>query len=158
VAWRAPSLVLVLACAVFGLAGCGNSPAKHPQAQSTTTTTSIPTPAITTPTIIIKGQSYKVPTEGGSEPIDNFTDSGQQIVLTSKGFLPYHLLVASNVPVTWTNLTPKTVTLNFGHSEIRPEVLKTGASYTYPGTGLLSFIVTSSTGYHGAVTIGAFTP
>jgi hypothetical protein len=157
VVWRTASRFGVLACAVFGLAGCASSPDKHPVAQSTTTT-SVPTPAITTPTIIIKGRSYNVPTEGGTRPIDSITDSGQQIVLTSKGFLPYHLLVASNVAVTWTNLSPRAVTLDFGHSGLRPVVLKTGASYTYPGTGLLSFIVTSSTGFHGAVTIGAFTP
>jgi hypothetical protein len=139
-----------------GLASCGNSAPPH-VAAPTTTTSSLPAPEITTPTTIIDGHSYVVPTEGDSRPIDSYTDSGQQIVLSPKGFLPFHLLVVSNVPVTWTNLTSTTVTLAFGHSGLSPKVLKPGAAYTYPGTGLLSFIVTSSTGYHMSVSIGAFT-
>lgn len=152
-------IIAIAAVAVLlglGLASCGSTSPPH-VAAPTTTTSSLPAPEITTQTTVINGRSYVVPTEGDSKPIDSYTDSGQQIVLSPKGFLPFHLLVASNASVTWTNLTSKTVRLQFGHSGLSPQVLKPGAAYTYPGTGLLSFIVTSSTGYHMSVSIGAFT-
>jgi hypothetical protein len=163
--WR-PVAVAVVAAAGLVLAACGGAPSADkdpakstttthstaPPADSTTTTTA---PPITTPTVIIGGKSVAVPTDDGT-PITPLQDSGQNVVLTTKGFLP-RVLYSATAAVVYTNLTPRTVTISFPHSSVSPPAtIAPGGSFSYtPRADQYEY--TSSTGDTGYVVVGAFT-
>jgi hypothetical protein len=135
---------------------CSNSPS--PAAAPTTTTSSTPTPEVTTPTVTIDGHTYQVPMSDG-HPIDAAVDNSGQIILTDQGFLPYRQLVNLNQPVTWTNLSSRPVTISFLHMPgSTSHTLPVGGSFTYSSPTLQNFEYVSSSGHHGIVSIGAFTP
>ncbi len=135
---------------------CSNSPS--PAAAPTTTTSSLPTPEITTPTVTIDGHTYGVPNDGG-RPIDSAVDTSGEIVLTDKGFLPQREIVDLNQPITWTNLSSHSVTISFSHMPgTTPHTLGVGGTFTYSSPTLQNFEYLSSSGFHGTVSIGAFTP
>src|ERR1700722_9899972 len=138
------------------LAACGSSPAEKssspPKVVSTTTTTGA---EVTTPTMTINGHTLQVPTEGGTQPIHQVTDTGQQIILTATGALPQQLFSAVSTPVTWTNLTNRTVTVTVtggGHS---PQSIPPGGPYTWT-PNVLDFGYVVSNGDKGGVNVGAF--
>src|SRR5580704_3365096 len=127
-AWfRIASLPLAGTLGALALASCGSSPAQKsaspPEAVRTTTTTGA---EITTPTVTINGHTFQVPTESGSQPIHQIDDSGQQIILTSNGVLPQQLFSAVSTPVTWTNLTGKTLTLTLADTGQTPKQILPG--------------------------------
>ena len=103
------------------------------------------------PTVTISGHSYPVPTESGTTPIDPATASGQQIILTPKGFLPYMLFASLNEPITWTNLTPHPVRIRFEYSSVSSHLIPPGGTFTYFSRTIYTFVYRSSTGYHGTV-------
>jgi hypothetical protein len=149
---------LLVACATtfsVGLTACGGSPS---QSASTTTTRETTTTAqvIASSTVTLNGKTYPVPTESPGDPIKPFSDTGQQMVLTSSGFLPSQLYAATAQPVVVTNLTPKTVTITMTGTGAPPHTLAPGASFSYTPT-VLAYGYGSSTGKHSVVNVGAFT-
>ncbi|MFZ0248502.1 MAG: hypothetical protein WAL61_01055 [Acidimicrobiales bacterium] len=138
------------------LASCGSSPAQKssspPKVVRTTTTTGA---EITTPTVTINGHTYQVPTESGSQPIHQIDDSGQQIILTSNGVLPQQLFSTVSTPVTWTNLTDKTLTLTLVDTGLPPKQILPGGSFTWT-PNVLDFGYTVSDGDKGGVNVGSF--
>ena len=146
--------------AALVLTACGGAPSaekdppkKAPTSPSTTTTTA---PPITAPTVVIGGKSVTVPTDEGT-PITPLQDSGQNVVLTTKGFLPRVLYSSRSTKVVYTNLTPRTVTIQFPHSPASPPTaIPPGGSYAYTPRSM-QYQYTSSTGDAGYVVVGAFT-
>jgi hypothetical protein len=140
-------------------AACSSAPTASPPTSTAIaggpTTTSTPPPPLRGPTVTIGGEQFPVPTENGI-PISALVGSGDQIVLTAKGFLPYQLFADLNAKIVWTNLTPKTVRITFEHSSVRSPWLKPGQTFSYSSSTLYSFVYRSTTGYHGTVAIGAF--
>jgi hypothetical protein len=104
---------------------------------------------------MINGHSFQVPTESGSQPIHQIDDSGQQIIVTSTGALPQQLFSAVSTPVTWTNLTDKTVTLTLAVAGQPPKQVPPGGSYTWT-PNILDFGYQVSNGDKGGVNVGAF--
>ena len=155
---RHRNALLVLVLLMLGLlaAACSSSPSSGPTAappKSTTTTAQV----ISSPTVTIGGQTVKVPTEDGTDPIKPFGDTGQQVILSSTGVLPRSLYAALNVPVTWTNLTAHPVTLKLNHVPgVSPQVIQPGSSYSWNPVNQLSFTYTSSAGGTGFVYSGVF--
>jgi uncharacterized membrane protein len=126
----------------------------NPTTTSGTTTTTAP--QVTSPTMVLGGKTVTVPTDDGS-PITPLQDSGQNAVLTTKGFLPRVLYASRTTPVVYTNLTPRPVTITFPHSPASPPALiPPGGSYDYTPRSL-QFQYTSSTGFTAYVVVGAFT-
>lgn len=153
-----PLVPVLLAVSAAGLAACAGSPqAAPPIATTGSSTTSVPTPPITSATVSIGGHRYAVPTEDGVHPIDSEVDSGSQIILTDKGFLPYRLLVQLGQHVTWTNLSSHPVRIRFLHMSVLSGLIPVGGTFGYSSNTLVTFEYTSSSGYHGVVSIGAFT-
>ena len=133
-----------------GCSGAGSS-------QGTATTTTVLTPALETPTTTIHGHTYPVPTEPGLPDINPSVATGNQIVLTDKGFLPYRLLSNLNEKITWTNLSSHPVTITFLHMPgSRPKHLPVGGTFTFTSATLANFEYVSSTGFHGLAAIGDF--
>jgi len=153
---------LVLA-ALIGLslmaAACGGSSSATPPSTkppAPTTTTSTTAPAITTPTVTINGTTYSVPTESPGMPINPLQDTGQQVVLTSGGFLPRTLYSAMEKPVVFTNLTAKPITLTLTDIPgVAPVVIAPGGSWSWVPNAL-QFAYRASTGDWGLVEVGAF--
>ena len=104
----------------------------------------------------INGHTYPVPTEDGVHAIDPSLASGGEIVLTDKGFLPYHLLANLNEKITWTNLSSHPVRITLLHLPVKSGLIPVGGTFTYSSPTLVSFIYVSSSGYHGVVGIGLF--
>jgi hypothetical protein len=156
-AWfRIASLPLAGTLGAVALASCGSSPAQKSsspaRAVRTTTTTGA---EITTPTVTINGHTFQVPTESGSQPIHQIDDSGQQIVLTSHGVLPQQLFSNVSTPVTWTNLTDKTLTLTLVDTGQPPKQILPGSSFAWT-PNVLDFGYTVSNGDKGGVNVGSF--
>lgn len=146
----------LVAVALAAVVGTGCSGAGGSQGQTATTTTVL-TPAIETPTTTIHGHTYTVPTEPGVPVINPAVATGNQIVLTDKGFVPYRLFANLNEKVTWTNLSSHPVTITFLHVPgARPKRLAVGGTFTYSSATLANFVYVSSSGYRGLVAIGDF--
>jgi hypothetical protein len=160
---RSPHSIRLLAplglVVLLTLASCSSSPAKSTNsAGKSTTTTSLLTPAIVARQVTIDGQRYAVPSEDGVHAIDPSVATGGQIIITNKGFLPYHLLVQLKQVVTWTNLSSHPVRVTFLHMPIKSNLIPIGGTFTYSSPTLIDFEYVSSSGYHGVVSIGSFTP
>jgi hypothetical protein len=144
-------LIATLAVAVSACGGGG--PAKSAAAPVATTTSTAP--EVTTPTVIVNGKSVNVPTEEGTKPIFSRIDTGQQVVYTSKGFLPAYLFAATGQPITFTNLTDDPVTVSFLGTGAKSAAIAPGESYSLT-TNVLQFQYHASNGDHGKAQIGAF--
>ena len=141
--------------ASFALAACTSAPAAKSTTPTVPRTTSTTAPEVTTPTVTINGQTFQVPTETGSRPIRQVNDSGQHIILTSKGALPQQLFSSVSTPVVWTNLTDETLTLRLAHLGLPPQEIAPGASYSWT-PNVLDFGYSASNGARGGVNVGAF--
>ena len=97
-----------------------------------------------------------MPTEEGTHAIAPSLASGGQIVLTDKGFLPYHLFASLNQTITWTNLSSHPVRITFLHLPTKSGLIPVGGTFTYSSPTLVNFQYVSSSGYHGVVGIGDF--
>ncbi len=144
----------VVTAAALALAGCSSG---SNQAAPSTTTTSVITPAIISKTITINGHTYPVPSEDGIHAIDPSVDTGGQIILTNKGFLPYRLFVQLKQKITWTNLSSHPVRITFLHQPVKSGLIPVGGTFSWSSATLINFAYVSSSGYHGIVAIGAFT-
>lgn len=151
---RATLWAAALALTALTLSGCSNSPAKR--ADPPTTTTSVPTPALITRTVTINGHTYPVPSEDGVHSIDPYEATGGQIVLTNKGFLPYHLIVQLSQKITWTNLSSHPERITLLHLPHESHLVPVGGTFTYSSPTLINFVYQSSSRYRGAVSIGEF--
>ena len=151
------TLFLAIVLAPLIAAGCSSSPSS-PSAQAPTTvrsTTSTTAQVIAGATVTIDGKSYNVPSEGGGIPIKPYSDTGQQIIYTSSGFLPRTLYSSLHTPVVWTNLSNKPLVLTLEHVGVAPVTIAVGATYSWT-PNVLAFGYASSTGDFGYVNVGAF--
>ena len=150
------ALIVVLLVTPLIAAACSSSPgspsSSSPTVRSTTSTTA---QVIGSSTITIGGKSYDVPSEGGGIPIKPYSDTGQQIIYTSSGFLPRTLYASLHTPIVWTNLSPKPLVLTLVDVGVAPVTLATGATYSWT-PNVLDFGYKSSTGDAGIVNVGAF--
>jgi len=144
---------LIAALAVAASACGGGGPAKSAAAPAATTTSTAP--QVTTPTVMVDGRSVNVPTEEGSRPIFSRIDTGQQVIYTSKGFLPAYLFAATAQPITFTNLTDHSVAISFLGTGAKPATIAPGGSYSLT-TDVLQFEYHAPNGDHGKAQIGAF--
>jgi len=154
-----PILAALVALSLLA-AACTSSPSSSSPTTSsstkTTTTVSVPPPVISSQTTIINGITVTVPRETASRPIDPSNDTGGQVIISDKGLLPFHLFVALHQPITWTNLTPKPVSITFLHFAVASGPIQPGKSFTWtPPTGI-SIRYTSSNGFVGTFDVGAF--
>jgi hypothetical protein len=118
-------------------------------------TTSTTAQVIAGATVTISGKSYNVPSEGGGIPIKPYSDTGQQIIYTSSGFLPRTLYSSLHTPVVWTNLSTKPVVLTLEHVGVAPVTIAVGATYSWT-PNVLAFGYQSSNRDFGYVNVGAF--
>jgi hypothetical protein len=97
-----------------------------------------------------------VPRENPANPIDPPTDTGQQFVITELGMLPAHLFAKIGVPIVWTNLTSKPVTVTFIGDPVTSGPIPVGGtwSYTFPDSYSVAF--KTSNEYLGHLDVGAF--
>jgi hypothetical protein len=149
---------LLTAVAILGgplaLAGC-SSPTAAP-----TTTTAIPVKyakPIAATTVTIGGQTITVPRENPATPISPYTATGNQVIITAAGVLPYHLFTGLGTKVTWTNLSNKTMTI----TSIAPGLLdsgpiKPGQTFSWSSATGISVRYLTNNGYVGRVDVGAF--
>jgi hypothetical protein len=146
--------VAVLVGGPLVIAGCSNPTAAPP------TTTAIPVkyakPIIDT-TTVIAGQTITVPRENPATPISPYTATGNQVIITSTGVLPYHLFTGLGTKVTWTNLSTKTMSI---HS-IAPGLLdsgpiKPGQTFSWSSPSGISVRYLTNNGFVGRVDVGAF--
>lgn len=149
-------LVAAFAASTVTFAACSSSPSKSAATATTThDVTTTTAQVIASATVTLNGKTYPVPVEQPGAPIKPYSDTGQQVVLTSSGFLPYQLYASPGEAVVVTNLTPKTVTINTVSTEAPPHVLAPGASFSFKPT-VLAYGYASSTGKHSVVNVGAF--
>jgi hypothetical protein len=144
---------LTAALAVAASACGGSGPAKSAAAPVASTTSTAP--QVTTPTVTINGKSVNVPTEDGTKPIFSRIDTGQQVIYTTKGFLPAYLFAATGQPIIFTNLTAKPLTISFLGTTSKPVTIARGGSYSFL-TDVLQFQYHAANGDHGKAQIGAF--
>jgi hypothetical protein len=145
-------------CAGVLIAGCSGGTGPAPTSSTTSsTTTSTPAQAITTPTVIINGQSVTVPTNVPGKPITPNLETGGQVIISSTGMLPYKIFVRVGQTVTFTNLTDKPVSVKskfqnyFSSGPIAP-----GGTFSYSSPTGISILYKTSTGFEGRLIIGAF--
>jgi hypothetical protein len=156
---RPIAVLASLVLAALTIAACGTS-----QSASSTTVRTLPftdvqgtAPPITTPTVILNGKSYPVPNEGTAEKwITSQEDTGQQVIYTSKGFLPAWLFASLNTPIIFTNLSPHPVTIFFPYVPLSRHTLAPGASFSYT-PNQLSFQYRATNGDWGKAQVGVFT-
>jgi hypothetical protein len=156
---RHRNILFVLVLPLLGLlaAACSSSPAsRSASSPPSSTTTSTTAQVISSSTVTIGGQTVNVPTEGGTNPIKPYGDTGQQIILSSTGVLPRSLYASLNQPVTWTNLTAHPVTLTLKVPGVPPKVIPPGSSFSWNPVNQLSFTYLSSAGGTGFVYSGVF--
>jgi len=144
----------------FSLAACG-APSAPPTTTSSTTTTTMakvtPASPITSPSVVINGTSYDVPTEANGSLPSPGTATGTQIVIRPDGVLPMQLIAPEGATITWTNLTAKPVQITFGGSGKAPSpMIETGGTFTFTDTGQYSVGYTTSNGYRGQASVGQF--
>jgi hypothetical protein len=152
-------ILLLLALLVVPMiaAACSGSPSSPPSGASPTvqSTTSTTAQVISSPTVIIEGKTYTVPSEGGGVPIKPYSDTGQQIIYTSSGFLPRTLYASLQTPIVWTNLSSKPLVLTLEHVGVAPVTVAVGGTYSWT-PNVLAFGYKSSKGDAGFVNVGAF--
>jgi hypothetical protein len=86
------------------------------------TTDPTPTIDITTTTVhyvphyvTVGGHRVLMPTEEHHEPIEAYSNFGQNVVITDEGFEPSELYAQSRTPIVFTNLTDRTQVIVFYH-------------------------------------------
>ncbi len=154
------SLLCVLAVSTVALSACSSAPSSS-SGTTTTRPNKIKTtlaPVIPQSTVTINGTVISVPREEYAlkRPIEPFQDDGTHVIISSKGVLP-QILNAPKAPVTitWTNLSTKTVTMNFSiFGTPATKQVPAGSSFTYAAKtgGNISYV--TSTGYNGTVSVG----
>ena len=156
---RSVLVALIVVTGGFSLAACGAPSAPPTTTSSTTTTMAKVTPAspITTPSVVINGKSYDVPTEANGSLPSPGTATGTQIVIRPDGVLPLQLIAPEGATITWTNLTAKPAQITFvGSGKAPSPMIETGGTFTFTDTGQYSVGFTTSNGYQGQVSVGQF--
>jgi hypothetical protein len=113
-------LLLASGCSSGGhpaSSGLGPAPTTH---LLPTTPGGQPGPVVTEPT-----------EEGGSRPISEFDDFGEQILIEPGSFYPHILVADIKVPLTWTNLTTASQQVVFLDSPIRSGSIPPGGKWSY---------------------------
>ncbi len=153
---------LAVASAVVALAltasACGGSSGGSPTASASRQTPGTTlAPAITTPTVMVNGQSVTVPREANGLAISSHFATGQNVVWTAKGFLPAWLFAAKGEPITFTNLASSPVTITLIPLMQPSFTIQPGQSHTMtPPAGIGQFEYRTSTGFHGKAQVGIF--
>jgi hypothetical protein len=152
----------VIALALVGLlAGCSTR-------TSASTTSSSTTLAITTTTIhyvpryvSVGGRIVLMPTEDHHEPIQAYSNFGQNVIITNQGFEPSKLYAVRTSPVVFTNLTDQTQEVVFYHVPGTPNSgpIAPGGHYTFNYRFALALVYGNKSGSeHGHVYIGLCPP
>ncbi len=153
------SKVVVISAGLLALAGGATacSSGGTTTAPTSSTTTSILPPAITTPTVVINGKSFTTPTEAPGHAVPPYVGSGGQIIISTKGVLPYHLFAGLGQKITFTNLTPKPVEIKTKfHSYFTTGKIPVGGTFTWSSPTSVSLGYTTSNGFNGVIAVGAF--
>ncbi len=146
---------LALTALAAGAAGCSSGGTTT--APTSSTTTSILPPAITTPTVVINGKSFTTPTESPGHAVPPYVGSGGQIIISTKGVLPYHLFAGLGQKITFTNLTPKPVVIKTKfHSYFTTGEIPVGGTFSWSSPTSVSLGYTTSNGFNGVIAVGAF--
>jgi hypothetical protein len=104
----------------------------------------LPTPGVTT----------TVPTErGGTRPIDPVVDAGQQILITSGGFVPHQLFANVTLPVVWTNLTGSSQQIVFDYLPSHLPVIPPRARLVWRPSTAVEIAYRSTSGFQGVLTL-----
>jgi hypothetical protein len=144
------------------LAACSSS-SSSPTTTTTHTTLHVlkvqPVAApITATTITINGTTVAVPRQEYTpdRPIDPRTDNGQQIIIATDGVLPQTLDAPFGATFTWTNLTPKTVSVYvvFAGAASNSGPIAPGGHYSLPTSRAASGTFLTSTGLSGTIEAG----
>lgn len=162
---RPAPLLAVIALALVGLlAGCST----RTSASTTSSSTSSTTLAITTTTIhyvpryvSVGGRIVLMPTEDHHEPIQAYSNFGQNVIITSQGFEPSKLYAVRTSPVVFTNLTDQTQEVVFYHVPGTPNSgpIAPGGHYTFNYRFALALVYGNKSGSeHGHVYIGLCPP
>ena len=135
--------------AVVGLCGLSLAACSSGSSDASSTSTTFVLPSAKQPvaqpisanSVTINGKSVSVPREEyrPDRPIQQATDQGQQILITSNGLLPVQLFAPIPSTITWTNLTSKPLTLlisKFG-TPVKTPPIPAGGSYSmvFPASG-----------------------
>jgi hypothetical protein len=158
---RARQLATVGGCLValaVVVSACSSSTPPNAAASGAVSTTTT-APAITSVTVIVNGKSVTVPTEANGIPIEQHISTGQNVVYTAKGFLPYWLFAASGQPIVFTNLSSKPVTIEVPPTENPAFTIQPGQSYslTPEPSGIDQFQYrTANDRYYGKAQVGIF--
>jgi hypothetical protein len=171
---RKQVLVPVAVIALCGALGaCGSSPKASDATKATaatsasstptttpatTTTTKIPLtgPSVTkidaSKTVAVGGKTVTVPTDGG-KPIVQGVDDGQQIVISSTGFLPERLYSDPGSAIVWTNLTNQPQQILFDAFSVTSPVIPPGGSWSWKTQDSESIAYRSASGLSAVVTV-----
>ena len=108
----------------------------------------------------INGKRILVPTERGTRPIQADQDDGQQIIISTNGFLPEDLFATEGYAVIWTNLTTVPQRIKFTNSEPRfwSPWIPAGGHWSYKPLHAMSFTYASTTGMKGTFYSAPDTP
>jgi hypothetical protein len=146
------------------LGACSQSSSASGTTGSATTATTRPTPTTSSPTtttlpaqyVKVGGHRVKVPSErGNNAPIHAYQDGGDQILITSKGFVP-HILYAEDGTVVWTNLTNQTQEITIKNGAIHSGRIPPGGTFRWNATGSISFRYQSAAGQYAYLYLGLF--
>ena len=148
-----------VAVAATTLAACsgGSSTTTTTTMKKATTTTYLLPPQVLTPTTIIHGSSFTVPVQQPSgKAVASYNDTGNQIIITKKGVLPFHLFVDIGTTVTWTNLTGKPVSITNYAKHFSAPSIPPGGTFTWSSDTSTSERYRVSNGFDGRIDVGAF--
>jgi hypothetical protein len=106
--------VAAIICAAAVLASCANG-ATAPPSSTSSTVAGRPTTTVANPParyVTIGGKRIRVPTEKKNFPIHEYSDTGQQVIVSLHRFVP-KTLYATGGTIVFTNLTSSTETITF---------------------------------------------
>jgi hypothetical protein len=114
-----PFNLIAVVAAVLALGGLLAACSTNTAASTTSTSTTL---EITTTTVhyvpqyvSIAGHTILMPTEEHHEPIEAYSNFGQNVIITNQGFEPANLYASGTAPVVFWNLTDQTQEVVFYH-------------------------------------------
>lgn len=171
---RRGRLVAVVAGLMTVAAACSAAPSSTPSASNTARTTESPPAsdsaspstggAVTSTTLdagrVVAAPSTPttVPHERGVRPINPTVDNGQQILITSSGFVPAQLFADVTKPVVWTNLSGTTQQVIFDVFPVHSPPIPPGAQFIWQPSTTVDIGYHSASGTKGALILQAHQP
>jgi hypothetical protein len=123
---------------------------------STTATTALTGPSVadiqSQKTVVVAGKTVTVPTDQG-KPINADIDDGQQIIISSAGFLPAKLYSYPSHAIVWTNLTDQPQKISFDAFSVTSPVIAPGDTWSWTTQDSESIAYHSSSGLSAVVVV-----